>query len=253
MAKDTLYIYNSIKASEKGIAVLIDPEKCDNGPQLRSLLEKAVFAKVDLLFVGGSTVSRKEFVQTVEFIKQHCPIPVVIFPGSSQQLSPEADAILYLSLLSGRNPDFLIGHHVQSAVELNEMDIEVIPTAYLLIDGGTQSSVAYVSQTTPIPRDNSTIVKNTALAGKLQGKRIIYLDAGSGAKEVVPAEMIREVASLDVPVIIGGGIRSIDTIRAAHEAGAAIVVIGNHLETNTDFLLDIHSYKTDGEGIMVNC
>lgn len=243
MAKDTLYIYNSIKGSEKGIAVLIDPEKCDNGTHLRSLLEKAVFAKVDFLFVGGSTVSRKEFVQTVEFIKQHCSIPVVIFPGSSQQLSPEADAILYLSLLSGRNPDFLIGHHVQSAVELNEMDIEVIPTAYLLIDGGTQSSVAYVSQTTPIPRDKSTIVKNTALAGKLQGKRIIYLDAGSGAKEVVPAEMIREVASLDVPLIIGGGIRSIEKIRAAHEAGASIVVIGNHLETNTDFLLDIHSYK----------
>lgn len=243
MSKDTLYIYSSITKAQKGIAVLIDPEKCDNGAQLISLMEKAAFAKVDYLFVGGSTVSRKEFTQTVEFIKEHSSIPVVIFPGSSQQLSPKADAILYLSLLSGRNPDFLIGHHVQSAAELNEMNIEVIPTAYLLIDGGTQSSVAYVSQTTPIPRDKTTIVKHTALAGKLQGKKIVYLDAGSGAKEVVPAGMIREVASLDVPVIIGGGIRTIEQIKTAHESGASIVVIGNHLETNTDLLLDIHAYK----------
>lgn len=246
MSKDTLHIYRSISSAQKGIAVLIDPEKCDNGPQLISLLEKAAFARVDLLFVGGSTVSRKEFTQTVEFIKEHSSIPVVIFPGSSQQLSSKADAILYLSLLSGRNPDFLIGHHVQSAAELDEMNIEVIPTAYLLIDGGTQSSVAYVSQTTPIPRDKTTIVKHTALAGKLQGKKIVYLDAGSGAKEVVPAGMIREVASLDVPVIIGGGIRAIEQIRTAHDSGASIVVIGNHLETNTDLLLDIHAYKTDG-------
>jgi putative glycerol-1-phosphate prenyltransferase len=246
MSKDTLYIYRSIARSKKGIAVLIDPEKCDNGTQLRSLLEKAAFAGIDFLFVGGSTVSRKEFTQTVEYIKGHSSIPVVIFPGSSQQLSPKADAILYLSLLSGRNPDFLIGHHVQSAAELNEMNIEVIPTAYLLIDGGTQSSVAYVSQTTPIPRDKTTIVMHTALAGKLQGKKIVYLDAGSGANEVVPSAMIHEVASLDIPVVIGGGIRTVEQIKIAHEAGASIVVIGNHLEKNTDLLLDIHSYKNDG-------
>lgn len=254
MVEDTLYIYNSIKTCKKGIAVLIDPEKCDNGPVLKSLLEKAAFAHIDYLFVGGSTVSRKEFEQTVDFIKQHSTIPVVIFPGSSQQISPKADAILFLSLLSGRNPDFLIGHHVQSAAELDEMDIEVIPTAYLLIDGGTQSSVAYVSQTTPIPREKTTIVKHTALAGKLQGKKIVYLDAGSGAKEVVPTEMIREVASLKIPLIIGGGIRSIDQIKSAHESGSSIVVIGNHLEKNTDLLLDIHAYKTDGAlQEIVNC
>ncbi|MFN5149804.1 MAG: geranylgeranylglyceryl/heptaprenylglyceryl phosphate synthase [Flavobacteriia bacterium] len=251
MDKTTEHIYSIIKSSDKGIAVLIDPEKCDNGPQLRSLLEKAAFAGINFLFVGGSTVSRQEFVQTVKFIKENTSIPVVIFPGSSQQLSPLADAILYLSLLSGRNPDFLIGHHVQSAMELFEMDIEVIPTAYLLIDGGTQSSVAYVSQTTPIPRNKINIVKNTALAGKLQGKRIVYLDAGSGAKEVVPAEMIRHVASLDIPVIIGGGLRTIDTIKKAHDAGASLVVIGNHLEQNTDLLLDIHTYKTNGTTLTV--
>jgi geranylgeranylglyceryl phosphate synthase family protein len=136
-------------------------------------------------------------------------------------------------------------------MELFEMDIEVIPTAYLLIDGGTQSSVAYVSQTTPIPRNKINIVKNTALAGKLQGKRIVYLDAGSGAKEVVPAEMIRHVASLDIPVIIGGGLRTIDTIKKAHDAGASLVVIGNHLEQNTDLLLDIHTYKTNGTTLTV--
>jgi putative glycerol-1-phosphate prenyltransferase len=126
----------------------------------------------------------------------------------------------------------------------------VIPTAYLLIDGGTQSSVAYVSQTTPIPRDQTTIVKHTALAGKLQGKKIVFLDAGSGAKEVVPGEMIREVASLDNPVIIGGGIRTIEQIQHAHHSGASIVVIGNQLEKNTDLLLDIHSYKREGSQLM---
>ena len=164
-------ILDHFKQSKKAIAVLIDPEKCDNGTRLLELLEKSVFAGVDYLFIGGSTVTRKEFSETVKYIKAHSSIPLIIFPGSSQQISEKADAILYLSLLSGRNPDFLIGHHVQSAAELFEMDLKIIPTAYLLIDGGTQSSVAYVSQTTPIPRENSTIIRNTAIAGKLQGKQ----------------------------------------------------------------------------------
>ena len=236
-------ILDHFKQSKKAIAVLIDPEKCDNGTRLLELLEKSAFAGVDYLFIGGSTVTRKEFSETVNYIKAHSSIPLIIFPGSSQQISEQADAILYLSLLSGRNPDFLIGHHVQSAAELFEMDIEIIPTAYLLIDGGTQSSVAYVSQTTPIPRDNSTIIRNTAIAGKLQGKQLLYLDAGSGARFSVPSERIKELQSIELPIIVGGGITTIEQIEELHKAGTNIVVIGNKLEQDTDFLLDIYAYK----------
>jgi putative glycerol-1-phosphate prenyltransferase len=235
-------IYNRIKNKKGAIAVLIDPEKSQESEHLEELLKKAEFAGIDFLFVGGSTVTRKEFEQTVKIVRSLCNIPIVIFPGSAHQISEEADAILYLSLLSGRNPDFLIGHHVQSAQELFDMDIEVIPTAYLLIDGGSQSSVAYVSQTTPIPREQLTIVKHTAMAAKMQGKQLIYLDAGSGAKNSVPVNLVKELHSIDLPIIIGGGIRDVSTIRSLHKAGTNVVVIGNKLEEDTDFLLDIRSY-----------
>jgi phosphoglycerol geranylgeranyltransferase len=227
------------------IAVLIDPEKCTDDKALKVLLEKSAFAKIDFLFIGGSTVTRKEFDKAINLIRSLTKIPLVIFPGSAQQISSKADAILYLSLLSGRNPDFLIGHHIQSATELYDMDIEVIPTAYLLIDGGTQSSVAYVSQTTPIPRDQKSIVKQTAIAGKLMGKSLIYLDAGSGAKFNVPSSMIEELTFLNIPIIVGGGIRDTNTIRNLHDAGANVVVIGNKIEDEIDFLLDINNYKSN--------
>ncbi len=236
-------ILANIKSKQNSIAVLIDPEKSDNGELLLELLQKAAFANIDYIFIGGSTVTRSQFNSTVDFIKENSVIPLIIFPGSSNQISPKADGLLYLSLLSGRNPDYLIGHHVESAAELIQMDLEIIPTAYLLIDGGTQSSVAYVSQTTPIPRDKISIIKNTAIAGKLQGKKVIYLDAGSGAKYSVPIEIISSVNELELPIIIGGGIKSINQIQECHIAGATIVVIGNKLEDDSDFLLDIHNYK----------
>lgn len=237
-------LYTKIATTSRAIAVLIDPEKVDNGEHLLELLKKAAFAGVHYLFIGGSTVSRSEFTKTVDFIRLNSNLPLIIFPGSSQQISPNVDGMLYLSLLSGRNPDFLIGHHVQSASELYEMNIEIIPTAYLLIDGGTRSSVAYVSQTTPIPRDKTSIVRQTAIAGKLQGKKLLYLDAGSGAQFAVPSEMINELRDLAMPIIIGGGMRSVEQIKNAHDAGASIVVIGNKLEEDSDFLLDIFSYTT---------
>jgi phosphoglycerol geranylgeranyltransferase len=240
-------ILQSISSRQKQIAVLVDPEKSEDENQLKELLKKCEFAQIDYIFIGGSTVTRQQFENTARFIRQNTTIPLVIFPGSAQQLSQDADALLYLSLLSGRNPDFLIGHHIQSALELNELNLEVIPTAYLLIDGGTQSSVAYVSQTTPIPRHNSTVVKQIVLAAKFQGKKIVYLDAGSGAIYCVQEEMIRMVSKLGMPLIIGGGVRDIDSLRAIHEAGANVVVIGNKLETDIDFLLEIHAYKTANE------
>lgn len=239
-----------IQRASKAIAVLIDPDKSDNGPQLLAILKKAEFANIDYIFIGGSTVTRSSFQETVSFIKDNTTLPLIIFPGSSQQISEKADSLLYLSLLSGRNPDFLIGHHIESAMELSTMAIEIIPTGYLLIDGGTQSSVAYVSQTTPIPRENISIVKRTAIAGKLQGKKLLFLDAGSGAKFSVPTEMVKAIKDLDIPLIIGGGVKNIEEIKALHYAGASVVVIGNKIEEDIDFLLEIASYK---KGVLNGC
>jgi len=234
----------SFRGISKGIAVLIDPEKCDNGEKLFALLDKAAFANVDYLFVGGSTVSRSEFQQTISAIRSHSSLPLIIFPGSFHQISEEADAILFLSLISGRNPDFLIGHHIAAAHELSEMQIEVLPTGYILIDGGTKSSVAYVSQTTPIPNESLSIIRNTALAGKLLGMQLLYLDAGSGAKECVSEKCIHALRDLGLPIIVGGGIREINQMAALHKSGASVVVIGNKLEEDIDFLLDVRSYKS---------
>ncbi len=229
--------------SEKGqIAVLIDPDKSTSELYLRDLVKKAEFAQVHYFFVGGSTVSKKDFEEVINFLSENSSIPIVIFPGSFQQISNKADAILYLSLLSGRNPDYLIGHHVQSAQELWDMNIEVIPTAYILIDGGNSSAVAYISQTSPIPSDKITIAKSTAIAGVLQGKKIVFFDAGSGAKNSISCELISQVDQLGIPLIVGGGIKTIEEILHFKNAGANVVVIGNHVEKNIDFLLDIKNY-----------
>ncbi len=237
-------IYNKFLSSRGQIAILVDPEKTNTLEQIENLTKKAAFAKIDYFFVGGSTVSRIDLEKTVHLLKQNTTIPVVLFPGGSHQLSNEADALLYLSLVSGRNPDYLITHHVNSAQEIVKMNIELIPTAYILVDGGTKSSVAYISQTTPIPREQNTIALNTALAAIFQGKKLVYFDAGSGAKELVPFEFVEQLKrEIDIPIIIGGGIKSVVEIEAFKKSGVNVVVIGNHIEENIDFLLDIQNYK----------
>lgn len=234
-------LYNIV--SQKGqIAVLIDPDKIEFQRGISELVKKCEFAKVDFIFVGGSTVLKKDFEKVMNWIRStETEIPIVIFPGSSQQISEEADAILYLSLVSGRNPDFLIGHHIQSANELFDMDIEVIPTSYLLIDGGTKSSVAYVSQTTPIPSQNRSIISTTAKAGILLGQKLLYLDAGSGAKNHVPRQTISDLVKLNTPIVVGGGIRTKEDLDELREAN--VIVIGNKIEDDIDFLLDTKLFK----------
>jgi phosphoglycerol geranylgeranyltransferase len=225
------------------IAVLIDPEKTNTEKELIPLIQKADFAKIDYFFVGGSTVSHQDLEQTIQIIKNNSTIPVIIFPGGSHQISPKADALLYLSLVSGRNPDFLITHHVNSAMEVFKLGIEIIPTGYILVDGGTKSSVAYVSQTTPIPQEQKSIALNTAIAAQLQGKKIIYFDAGSGAKESVPLNFIEELRKHStIPIIVGGGIRSVSQIQDLKNAKVNVVVIGNKIEEDINFLLDIKEY-----------
>jgi phosphoglycerol geranylgeranyltransferase len=220
---------------------LIDPEKCANHQNLLELLKKAFFANVDYLFVGGSTVTREQFSTCVEFINKNSKIPLVIFPGASHQISDQADALLYLSLISGRNPDFLIGHHVNSASEVFSMNIENIP-GYILIDGGTNSPVAYVNQTTPIPGNKMSIIQNTAKAGILKGNRLLYFDAGSGAKNHVPVDVVKKADTLNVPIIVGGGIRNIEQLERMRNAGANVIVIGNKIEKDINFLLEIKSF-----------
>jgi len=232
-----------IQSLHHGVALLIDPDKENSEDKLLRTLALASNSGIDIILVGGSTVTREQLNLTVSFIKKNCTLPVIIFPGSSQQISHEADALLYLSLISGRNSDYLIGHHVSSANELFHSHIEVIPTGYVLIDGGKMTSVAYVSQTTPIPREQINIVRSTCMAGLLLGQKALYLDAGSGATHPVPSALIKEIASLGAPLIVGGGIRSIESLENAHAAGANVVVIGNHIEEHIDFLLDIASYK----------
>ncbi|HLV42499.1 MAG TPA: geranylgeranylglyceryl/heptaprenylglyceryl phosphate synthase [Brumimicrobium sp.] len=238
-------IFQKLKSRTGQIAVLIDPEETNTREKLERIIEKSEFAKIDYFFIGGSTVTRADFQKTTSILKELTQIPLVIFPGDHQQLSNDADALLYLSLLSGRNPEYLIGQHVKSAQEVIQLNIEVIPTAYILIDGGNQSSVAYVSQTTPIPRDNLAIALNTAIAGVLQGNQVVYFDAGSGAKQTVEGSLIKRVKKqLNTVAIVGGGVCSVEQIEGLKAAGTNVIVIGNKIEEDIDFLLDIQNYKS---------
>ncbi len=241
-------IYRKFSSKTGQIAVLIDPEVTNTEERLRQVVEKAEFSKIDYFFIGGSTVTRSDFQKATVILKKLTKIPLVIFPGDHQQLSNEADALLYLSLLSGRNPEYLIGQHVKSAQEVFALDLEIIPTAYILIEGGNLSTVAYVSQTTPIPRDKSAIALNTAIAGVLQGKRVVYFDAGSGAHHPVGGALVQQVKNqLNTTVVVGGGVRSIEQIETLKSAGANVIVIGNKIEEDIDFLLDIQRYKSKVE------
>lgn len=203
-------------------------------------------SKINLVFVGGSTVNTNDFNSCMKTLKGNLSKKLIIFPGSPNQISEEADAILLLSLISGRNPDYLIGHHVFAAPVLDTMDIQILPTGYILVDGGTTSSVAYVSQTTPIPQDKVNIVVNTALAGTQLGLQQIFIDAGSGAQDHVSTQIMDAVKKrCAVPLIVGGGFRDISSIKNAFEAGANVVVIGNKIEEDVDFMLDLMTLQSN--------
>ena len=238
----TTKILEQFKASKGQIAALIDPEKSQDKNYLTSLIEKSEFAGIDYFFVGGSTGNKAQLDKVVQTLKTQTKIPIVLFPGNYHQVSEDADAILYLSLLSGRNAEYLIGQHIQNACAINEMDLEVIPTAYLLIDGGKQSAVAYVSQTTPLPQDQISLITNTAIAGELQGKQLIYLDAGSGALQSVDPKIVKALQEkTTLPIVVGGGLRSIEQLENLKTVN--VLVIGNKLEEDLDFLLDVKGLK----------
>lgn len=227
-------LYDLISAgkeqSKKAFAVLIDPDKL-NETALMETIQLAVKAKVDYIFVGGSLVVTDTLDSMVDTIKKHCNIPVVLFPGSPDQITPKADALLYLSLISGRNPELLIGQHVVSAPFVKQSGLEIIPVGYMLIDGGSPTTVSYISNTHPIPSNKKDIAVCTAMAGEMLGLKLIYMDAGSGAKTPISAEMIQYVSKhIKAPLVIGGGITSAEKAKENCIAGADIIVVGNAVE-----------------------
>ena len=229
----------------KGLAWLVDPDKIKNLVLFEDEFSWVKDSQLDLIFVGGSHLSRDNFREVVISLKRISgEIPVVIFPGSQMQLAEEADAILFLSLISGRNPEYLIGHQVLAAPIVKKMNLEVLSTAYMLINGGEISSVEYISQTVPLPNSKPNIAQATALAGLYLGMNYFFLDAGSGAKSPVAGEVIRSVKSVsENPVIVGGGLDSLDKIKTAYEHGADFLVVGNAIEKDPCFLAEVLNYK----------
>lgn len=230
------HIKNKKAKGQKMLAFLVDPDKADR-EYLSKLTAKAETIGVDLFLVGGSLLTGGDLDLCILSLKELSNIPIVIFPGSPSQISKNADGILFLSLLSSRNPEMLIGQQVVAAPYLKKSGLEIMGTAYLLIEGGKQTTASYISNSNPIPADKSEIAAFTALAGQYMGMPLVYLDAGSGANHAVSEEMIKEVSDkIEVPLIVGGGINSREKLDKAYQAGADMVVIGNALEKDLHFL-----------------
>ena len=228
------------REGKKSIAVLVDPDKIEDASKLLQLINLASENCIDFFFVGGSLITTSNLANVVKHIKENVTIPIILFPGNSMQIEPTADALLFLSLISGRNPELLIGQHVVAAPIIRNTKLEVIPTGYLLINSGRTTSVAYISNTTPIPDDKYSLAACTAMAGEMLGLQSIYLDAGSGAEKEISPKMIATVRkSVNVPLIVGGGINTNQKAFAALESGADMIVIGNALEKNPNLLIEI--------------
>jgi phosphoglycerol geranylgeranyltransferase len=236
-------IYQSLterkQRNKKSFAVLIDPDKV-NDDSMQELIQLSLDAKVDYFFVGGSLVISSYLDECVQYIKRSCDIPVILFPGSPSQVSKYADALLYLSLISGRNPELLIGQHVVSAPIVKKSGLEIMPTGYMVIDGGAPTTVSYISNAAPLPSDKNEIAMCTAMAGEMLGMKLIYMDAGSGAKRAINESMIEKVSScIDVPLIIGGGITTAEKAYLNCKAGADLIVVGNAIEKDASLIKEI--------------
>jgi putative glycerol-1-phosphate prenyltransferase len=217
----------------------VDPDK-NSDQHCGRLLKVCEAAEVDFLLVGGSLIANGSQSTTIRNIKALSHIPVILFPGNSMYLEDHVDAVFFLSLISGRNPEYLIGQHVIAAPFLKARDIEVLPTGYMLVGDSDKTSVAYMSNTSPIPNEKYDIAACTAMAGEMLGLRLIYLDAGSGAHHPVSKRMIREVRrAVDVPLIVGGGINSVEKAYDAYMSGAELIVIGNGAEDNTELIREV--------------
>jgi putative glycerol-1-phosphate prenyltransferase len=227
---------NLRKQNKKAFAVLIDPDNTD----MNQIIETAQLcdeAKVDFVFMGGSLMLSNHLDECIKTFKSKSSIPVILFPGSPSQVSKEADALLYLALISGRNPELLIGAHVVSAPKIKASGLEIISTGYIVVDGGKPTAVSYMSNSAPIPYDKDDIAVCTAIAGEFLGKNVLYMDAGSGAINPVSENMIQKVSNqISIPLIVGGGISSPEKAIANCQAGADIIVVGNALEKDNQLI-----------------
>jgi putative glycerol-1-phosphate prenyltransferase len=225
--------------NKKAFAVLVDPDKVSL-QQIAEIAQLCNEALVDYLFVGGSLMVTQHLDECIQSFKMNSDIPVILFPGSPSQVSRYADALFYLSLISGRNPELLIGAHVVSAPMVKSSGLEVISTGYMVVDGGAATTVSYMSHSAPIPHDKDDIALCTAMAGEMQGKHVLYLDAGSGAKQPISESMIRKIASnTQIPLIVGGGITDPEKAYLNCKAGADVIVVGNAIEKDPSLIKQI--------------
>ena len=239
--KNSIYTHLQTTRAQgkKCFAVLVDPDKT-NLSQLDTLLALGEQAKIDYWFVGGSLVISDQLDELVQHIKKNSSIPVILFPGSPSQVTRHADALLYLSLISGRNPELLIGQHVLSAPFVKQSGLEILSTGYIVIDGGAPTTVSYISNASPIPADKDDIALCTALAGEMLGMKLIYMDAGSGAKQAITPSMIKRVSSqITIPLIVGGGIKTPEKAIENCRAGADLIVVGNAIEKDSKLLSEM--------------
>ena len=227
------------KAGKKLFSLLVDPDKQDADTLIKTI-KKAKSARTDFFFVGGSLLTNDSLDSCIRTIKSNCDIPVVLFPGNAMQVNDKADGILFLSLISGRNADMLIGKQVITAPILKQSSLEVLPTGYMLIDSGKPTTVSYMSNTTPIPHEKNEVAACTAMAGELLGLKLIFMDGGSGAKNPISEDMIASVRkSVECPIIIGGGISSGEKAIANCKAGANIIVVGDAMEKDESLISEI--------------
>jgi putative glycerol-1-phosphate prenyltransferase len=232
-------IVNSISKGEKLLAVLIDPDKT-NLEGLSEFIMKVNKSMATHIFVGGSTVEEFATEKVVSEIKKHSKLPIILFPGDVSQITNQADALLFLSLISGRNPDYLIGMQVKAISKLRELQLEVLPTGYMLIENGKETAVQKITDTKPMSILDFQKVIDTAKAGELLGMKLIYLEAGSGALQPIPSDIIKKVKDeLGVPLIVGGGIRTKKQLEEAYNSGADLVVIGTAFEDDEAFFEEL--------------
>ncbi|WP_028376867.1 geranylgeranylglyceryl/heptaprenylglyceryl phosphate synthase [Leeuwenhoekiella sp. MAR_2009_132] len=223
------HFLNAAQNRQSLFAILFDPEEFD-GKAIENQL-KRIPKNTTHILVGGSTATQSQTQVAVRYIKEQCKLPVVLFPGDYRHITAEADALLFLSLLSGDNAEYLIHQQIKSVDILRDTDIEIIPTGYILIDGGIETAVQRVSNTQPLSQNNIDLIVNTALAGQYTGKKLIYLEAGSGAVNRVSVQIIEAVKkAIAIPLIVGGGIRTQQQLQDAYRAGADMIVVGNAFE-----------------------
>lgn len=235
-----------LSTEKKSLVILLDPDKYFSEDDWLDRMNLIGQFPPDAIFLGGSHLAVDYSEHIIRLIHKVHRLPIIAFPGDFSHIHPEVDGALFLSLISGRNSEYLINQHVKFGIGLRNQGTPTLPTGYMLIDGGKMTSVAYVTQTQPIPRNKTSLAVATAVAGEMLGLKAIYLEAGSGALESVPLEMVKAVKNaVSIPLIVGGGIRTAEAARKIYEAGADTIVVGNGFEKDPGILREIANVRSE--------